>query len=88
MSIKIGALSIHRKEQWDLDCWPLICAHWNTPNRSRRVFCLWRWGIQVGRGRVTQRSLSRFLFRLLPYAGPLAPWVLGLAIGRRPRRVR
>ena len=84
MSIRIGPLSIHRKEQWDLDCWPLLCAHW----RSRRVFCLWRWGFQVGRARVTAQRLSRLLLWLAPHAGPLAPWVLGLAIGRWPRRVR
>jgi hypothetical protein len=30
---------------------------------------------------------KRFLLWLLRHAGPLAPWVLGLAIGRRPRRV-
>jgi hypothetical protein len=41
-------ISIHRKEQYDLDCFPLVCLHWNTPNGSLRVFCLWRWGIQIG----------------------------------------
>lgn len=86
--MNIGPISIHRKEQWDLDCWPLLCVHWTTPNRSRRILCLWRWGIQVGSARVTQRSFSRLLLWLLPYSGLLAPWVLGVALGRRPRRVK
>lgn len=41
-------LSIHRKEQWDLDCVPWICVHRRTPNSSTRVFCVWRGGIQIG----------------------------------------
>jgi hypothetical protein len=41
-------LSFHRKEQWDLDCWPWLCVHWRYANGSRRVFCLWSGGIQVG----------------------------------------
>lgn len=41
-------LELHRKEQWDLECWPILCAHWNTSNGSRRVFCLWWLGIQIG----------------------------------------
>lgn len=46
--MKIGQFNIHRKEQWDLECFPIICIHRRTPNRSARVFCLWRWGLQVG----------------------------------------
>jgi hypothetical protein len=42
-------LSVHRKEQYDLECKPLVCVHLTEPNRSRRLFCLWRWGVQVGR---------------------------------------
>ena len=38
----------HRKEQWDLECWPIICLHVRTANAWTRWFCLWRWGIQVG----------------------------------------
>jgi hypothetical protein len=46
-------LSIHRKEQWDLNCWPLVCVHLKrTDSRKmrscKRLFCLWRGGIQVG----------------------------------------
>lgn len=40
--------SIHRKEQWDLDCVPLVCVHRRTPNSSTRVFCVWWLGIQIG----------------------------------------
>ncbi len=45
--------SIHRKEQYDLECWPLVCIHaqGTTPsgNRySKRVLCVWLWGLQVG----------------------------------------
>ena len=34
-------------------------------------------------------AIQKFLLWLVmdgPYLGPLAPWVLGLAIGRRPLR--
>jgi hypothetical protein len=46
-------ISVHRKEQWDLECWPWVCVHvaWNTKThtyRSQRVFCLWSRGIQIG----------------------------------------
>lgn len=46
-------LQFHRKEQWDLGCWPLLCVRRNGTNRagnyeSSRVFCLWLWGIQIG----------------------------------------
>ena len=36
--MSIGYPWVHRKEQWDLKCWPLLCVHWRTPNRSKRVF--------------------------------------------------
>jgi hypothetical protein len=51
--MKIGNLWIHRREQWDLECWPWIAAHWkyDRGNGSRRVFCLWRGGIQIGNWR-------------------------------------
>ena len=51
--IRIGPLWIHRQEQWDLDCWPIVCIHWfyDHDNGCRRVFCLWRWGIRIGYGR-------------------------------------
>jgi hypothetical protein len=42
-----GWLSIHRKEQWDLQCVPLVCVHWRTLNSSTRIFCVWRYGIQI-----------------------------------------
>ena len=40
--------SIHRKEQWDLNCWPWVCVHWNTANSCRRIFCLYARGGQIG----------------------------------------
>jgi hypothetical protein len=55
--IRFGPLWIHRKEQWDLDCWPLVCIHWKVPNRTTRIFCLWRWGIQVRPLMLTSRAL-------------------------------
>ena len=57
MSIHIGALHIHRKEQWDLNCWPLVCVHqsYDHGNGNRRVFCLWLWGIQIGRKRIIHK---------------------------------
>ena len=39
---------IHRKRQFDLECWPIIAVHWQTANRSKRIFCLWRRGIEIG----------------------------------------
>jgi len=41
--------SIHRKEQWDLSCWPWICVHWDAPGSCRRVFCLYARGGQIGK---------------------------------------
>ena len=66
MNITIGSLWLHRMEQWDLGCWPIVCAHWRYDhgNGCRRVFCLWLWGIQIGRFRITRKGLSyrgRFL---------------------------
>lgn len=42
-----GVIRFHRKEQWDLDCWPWLCAHWNGPNYSQRVFCIWPGGLYL-----------------------------------------
>jgi hypothetical protein len=39
---------VHRKEQWDLECAPWVCIHLRRGNYSKRVFCLWRGGIQLG----------------------------------------
>lgn len=47
----------HRLEQWDLDCWPILCIHWKTSDRSKRIFCLWLWGIQIGNMHMTRRSV-------------------------------
>ena len=58
MNIHLGPLWIHRLEQWDLDCWPIVCIHWHRPGRSTRVFCLWRWGIQVRPFMLTSRAVS------------------------------
>lgn len=38
-------LRFHRLEQWDLDCWPLICIHLETRYACTRLFCVWLWGI-------------------------------------------
>ena len=57
MRRSIGHPWIHRLEQWDLDCVPLICVHWRSPNRCQRVFCLWRWGIQIGKCSLSTRAL-------------------------------
>lgn len=40
MGIRIGKYWFHRKEQYDLDVFPLICVHKVTPNKTSRVFCL------------------------------------------------
>lgn len=42
MNIKIGRVTLHNKEQWDLECIPLICAHLRSKDRntSTRIFCI------------------------------------------------
>jgi hypothetical protein len=44
---KIGPLSIHNKEQWDIELVtispqpnliPLLCVHWKWKNNQRRLF--------------------------------------------------
>ena len=40
--------SIHRKEQWDLGCKPLVCVHKKDACSSERIFCLWISGVQIG----------------------------------------
>jgi hypothetical protein len=50
-------LHVHRKEQWDLDCWPIVCVHNRTHNRSKRVFCLWLWGVQIGNCALTRKGV-------------------------------
>lgn len=39
-SINMGCLCLHNKEQWDLEKYPLLCAHWHTLNKSKRLFCI------------------------------------------------
>lgn len=65
MNLRIGPLWIHRLEQWDFDCWPLN-AHSKRPNRSTRIVCVWRWGIQVRPFRLSRAGLwmgRRLLWR-------------------------
>lgn len=50
-------VSIHRKEQWDLDCIPFVCVHLRLPNSSTRIFCVWRWGIQIRPFMLTRRCI-------------------------------
>jgi hypothetical protein len=54
----IGPLWIHRNEQYDLPCYPIICVHWMRPNRSTRVLCVWRWGLQIRPLMITRNMLS------------------------------
>jgi hypothetical protein len=58
--MSIGPLAIHRKEQWDLECWPWLCIHWryDRGNGSRRIFCVWPGGIQIGEWRRFVRRSS------------------------------
>ncbi len=58
--IRIGPLWLHRLEQWDLGCRPWLCVHWRYDhgNGCRRIFCLWRWGIQVRPLTLTRKGLS------------------------------
>ncbi len=61
-----GRIWIHRSEQYDL--WraitrPLVVVHVASKTRraSRRVFCLWLWGAQIG---------SRYFGVARPSGGP------------------
>lgn len=54
----INPIWFHRKEQFDLDCWPLICLHWRTLDGSKRLFCLWLWGIQIGKFMATRKAIG------------------------------
>jgi hypothetical protein len=40
-------LSIHRKHQDDLEVDPIVCLHWETADRSLRIFCLWHGGAEL-----------------------------------------
>lgn len=55
--ITIGQLWLHRREQWDLDCDPWLCVHWRRPDSSMRVFCVWRWGLDLGPLLITRRGI-------------------------------
>lgn len=48
---QIGPLWLHRLDQWDLECWPWLVAHWRYDhgNGSQRIFALWAGGLQLGR---------------------------------------
>lgn len=46
------SLDFHRMEQWDYNCIPILCVHFERPGSSTRIFCLWKWGIQIGKFRV------------------------------------
>lgn len=41
--MRIGPYWLHRLEQYDLDCWPILCIHKTLDhgNETRRVFCLY-----------------------------------------------
>lgn len=43
------SFAFHRKDQLDLQCKPLICVHLKKTGTSRRIFCLWLFGLQVGK---------------------------------------
>jgi hypothetical protein len=55
----IAGFWFHRLEQWDLDCFPLLCVHRKTANACARVFCLWSRGIQVGRHIIVWKRIGR-----------------------------
>jgi hypothetical protein len=52
------AIRIHRRPQFDLEVNPIVCVHLDEPNRSKRVFCLWRWGVEAGPVMVTRRGIT------------------------------
>ncbi len=40
-------LWVHRLEQFDLNCRPILAAHWKTPDSTTRLFVLWAFGLFV-----------------------------------------
>lgn len=70
---RIGRLSIHRKEQWDLSrdgsFVPLICFHWNNPGHSFRLLCIWKWGVLVRLGERRRLLLERRIDTVIRSAG-------------------
>lgn len=67
MNYRIGPLWFHRLEQWDLECWPWLCVHWSTPDRSKRIFCIWAWGIQI-RPFILTRKMLRIGRRIVRFS--------------------
>jgi len=39
--MRIRNYRIHRMEQWDLECFPMICVHREEYDSSIRLFCVW-----------------------------------------------
>lgn len=54
----LNSLWFHRKEQYDLNCWPIICLHWREPGHSKRLFCLYFWGVQIGKFRLNSKAIG------------------------------
>ena len=44
MQIRTGKYLIHNKEQWDLDCTPIVCIHMyrDGNNICKRILCIYR----------------------------------------------
>ena len=63
---------------------------WNSKSRGSTRPCSVRRSPGAGARDGGGRAMRRFLFWLLFHVrlGPLAPWVLGLALGRRAKRVK
>jgi len=55
--LNIWGFKIHRKEQYDLKCWPIVCIHRKTIDECKRVFCLYFWGIQIGGFMLNRRAI-------------------------------
>ncbi|MFA5037570.1 MAG: hypothetical protein WC479_10405 [Candidatus Izemoplasmatales bacterium] len=53
-SVAFWSLWFHRLHQWDINCIPILCIHWryDKGNGCRRIFCIWRGGIEVMRKRI------------------------------------
>jgi hypothetical protein len=39
----------HRREQWDLHCFPWLCVHLKSKQSSTRIFCIWNGGLNIGK---------------------------------------
>ena len=77
-------IKFHRREQDDLACKPWLAAHWKRPGVSRRLFCVWLWGLEAGRFGISSKAI-RWRSKVLRWQdAELRFWRFRIALDRRP----